>query len=161
MKPMDPIDRAGWDLRALDELIGRFRREIGRHPHSAAELSTTFPNGAACVGVAPTYTDPWGRQYAYNKRMSGFELFSNGPDGVPYTNDDVMIDAQSDKCWEMPYRLLPPAEIECHEWVGPNQFVGGSSVGPCFAGELPADDHNVKSIRSQRGCLCSLIGVGL
>ena len=52
----------GWPPNSLDEVIG------------------------VCVDSP---FDPWGQRYSYNRLSSSFELYSNGPDGVPMTGDDI------------------------------------------------------------------------
>ena len=42
--------------------------------------------------------DPWGLPYSYTRIPSGYILFSNGPDRVPNTNDDVYPRDPADKC---------------------------------------------------------------
>jgi len=91
-------DERGWRykavvrLRGLEKVVTRFRNREIRNPYSLDELV-----GAGYV--KPDYiVDPWGQQYTYILVPSGYELFSNGPDRLALTSDDVLRTVHLESC---------------------------------------------------------------
>jgi len=94
--------------------------------------------------------DPWGNSLFYRKLPLGYELFSNGPDGVPYTNDDVLPSVSWGSCtyvwagffWANATSMLPidpvdKAGMDLHElWALVWRFRTRHMRYPGSVGEL-------------------------
>jgi hypothetical protein len=63
--------------------------EYGEYPDS---LSGELLCGEDCG------RDPWGSRLTYLRGSRGFELFSNGPDRIPYTVDDIYATMRRNNC---------------------------------------------------------------
>jgi len=97
---MDTISQrnvAAMILKDLDIEIDTFCILRDRYPKSLDELELGVELLANCTYPTPLL-DPWGRPYSYRLLAVGYELYSNGPDGVPNTADDVLPGVPSDKC---------------------------------------------------------------
>jgi len=53
--------------------------------------------------------DEWGETLSYRKLREGYELFSNGPDRIPMTDDDVFADTPLLEC-------VPCQEFRYFSW---------------------------------------------
>jgi hypothetical protein len=65
---------ASRNLEFIRLSIESFRASNGNYPEALPEIGTI---------------DAWGSRYFYAKNDSGYTLFSAGPDGTPYTDDDI------------------------------------------------------------------------
>jgi hypothetical protein len=76
-----------------------YEEENGELP---AELS-------ALALSTPTRIDPWGNPYRYTlaSHDPGFDIFSNGADGVPDTGDDLAL-SKIDRLWEDAFEGFGP-----------------------------------------------------
>jgi hypothetical protein len=88
-------------LRVLNGAIEQFFAAKERYPESLDEL---ISEGFVDDDPKIAFFDPWGRRFSYRRVDEGFELFSIGFDGVPYTNDDVTKD-------RLPSSCVPPGII--------------------------------------------------
>jgi len=82
-------DPANWE-RTISLLVS-VQREIEDICRYADEYPAVLPerrNRAASASNPPV--DPWGQVLSYRRLGSGYELFSNGPDRLPNTEDDVL-----------------------------------------------------------------------
>ena len=82
----NPCDDTAYDLQGLKSCITEFSILEGRYPDTLDEL---IGGKFLATNQKHVFVDPWGRRYSYRRLDEGFELFSNGSDGVPYTNDDI------------------------------------------------------------------------
>jgi general secretion pathway protein G len=84
---------ASTDIMSLKIALDAFQIDFGRYPTTAEGLNVLVnpPNGShAYIDKVPI--DPWGTPYIYRvpgKNGQDFDLFSCGPDGIPYTADDI------------------------------------------------------------------------
>ena len=78
-----------------------FRRRYGDYPDSLEQVCMVFHPSDDCV-IAYSLFDFWGRRLSYRRGQSGYELFSNGPDALPNTEDDVMLYVRSPVCAQSP-----------------------------------------------------------
>jgi len=88
-------------LDRLDELateIEGFRETNGRYPTVLAELYQR-----ANTARIRTLIDPWGTAFSYRRSKSKYVLFSNGPDRLPGTSDDLPRGSAFDRCKPPPY----------------------------------------------------------
>jgi hypothetical protein len=61
-----------------------YKKETGRYPDSLEQLiAQKRIRGKSII------EDAWGNTYLYTKSDDSYTLFSAGPDGTPYTSDDV------------------------------------------------------------------------
>ena len=87
-----PVD----DLEALSGAISQFQIDTGRLPTTAEGLGALLsaPSGIANWHGPYIYHPPkdiWGHLYTYRILPSGkFEIRSAGPDGRPFTSDDII-----------------------------------------------------------------------
>ena len=83
-------ERARSDLRTLAAALEAYRRERGSYV--VADTSSALVDH-----LNPRFTplfirvDPWHRPYEYEGTSDSFSLFSVGPDGKPYTPDDIQL----------------------------------------------------------------------
>ena len=81
-------ERARADLDAVRRALEEFRREHGFYVVADSEV-------VLIDHLSPRYLktviriDPWHRPYRYNGTRDNYTLSSDGPDGLPSTNDDV------------------------------------------------------------------------
>ena len=99
------------DMRRLGREIEEFHRSYGMYPESLDEMCQTMSPFAHCE-VSKSSFDPWGRRFSYTRRQSGYELYSNGPDGLPNTEDDIRLNGSSLGC------ALSPAEKSMGDDLG-------------------------------------------
>lgn len=90
---------------ALSGVLDQFRLEVGRYPTTDEGLSALVTKPTGLDEVAATkwggpyikdpagLNDPWGHLYGYkcpgDVNQQGYDLWSNGPDGQPGTEDDI------------------------------------------------------------------------
>ena len=92
--PIDPRDEAARTLRLLRPLSPREGEE---YPNSLRE-SLGFQLDRVRAADPDELIDPWGQPYFYRPYRTGYDLFSSGPDLLPYTDDDVFPEFKSEKC---------------------------------------------------------------
>jgi hypothetical protein len=64
--------------------IELFRKETGRYPESLEQLIAQKR-----ISRKSIIKDAWGNKYVYAAAGESYTLFSAGPDGQPYTADDI------------------------------------------------------------------------
>ncbi len=82
--------RARTDLQTLAAALEAYRRERGSYvvaDTSAALVDHLNPHHTPLF----TRVDPWHRPYEYEGARDGYSLLSLGPDGKPYTPDDIQL----------------------------------------------------------------------
>jgi type II secretion system protein G len=95
------IAKAKTDLAILNTALGIYEVDSGKYPTSAQGLVSLLkqPDGAKnwkgpYLQATELPKDPWGNPYVYAcpgiRNESGFDLSSNGPDGKPGTEDDII-----------------------------------------------------------------------
>jgi general secretion pathway protein G len=89
----DPAIKARRDLYALRVAVERFRLDCGRYPASAEGLKALVLDPPAPGWRGPYVNlvrpDPWRRPYLYAVTGGAVDVRSAGPDGRPYTADDI------------------------------------------------------------------------
>ena len=88
-------------LRRVREEIEEFHVRYGKYPESLDELCRAIHPSENCALAYPLF-DPWGHRFSYTGLFSVYELYSNGPDGIPNTDDDVLPDEWSPGCAASP-----------------------------------------------------------
>jgi len=58
----------------------------------------TLTDGMAYRGIYNNGADPFGQPFSYRKLRRGYELFSNARDGIPYSEDDLVVSRDSNHC---------------------------------------------------------------
>ena len=86
-------------LESLSRIIDEYRTNTGRFPDYLAELYV-----GKNVAAVRDLIDPFGKVYSYWRTRSGYVLFSNGPDRLPGTDDDIALGDPFDKCKPPPYK---------------------------------------------------------
>ena len=86
-------DGESWRLSWLNERIVRYVHLHGDYPRTLQELCEK-PAEPGC-GIP---LDSWDRPYWYRRLGDGYELFSSGSDGLPWTEDDIRVERQWGKC---------------------------------------------------------------
>lgn len=97
MAPIEPVDVAGWELSILESRIESSSRRKKVYPATLDDLGPVFLVGRSRAD-AMQFLDPWGHRYWYQRLDVGHVLFSNGPDGVPGTADDILPGGTSERC---------------------------------------------------------------
>ena len=88
------------DISNLEMALDEFAADTGRYPSTAEGLAAMIcaPAGAAATWKGPylaisSPSDPWGRPYVYEfpgkHNPSGYDLSSDGDDGIAGTSDDI------------------------------------------------------------------------
>ena len=96
----DKISKVRGDVASLRASLGAYEVDTGRVPTTEAGLAALLTAPPGSKNWKGPYTeakelpkDPWGNPYVYRspgvKYTGGYDLFSAGPDGKPYTADDV------------------------------------------------------------------------
>ena len=98
------ISAAKSDLANMRTALSMYEVDNGKYPTSDQGLQALLnkPGGAPepknwkgpyLQGLTEVPSDPWDHKYLYlspgAKNLTGFDLFSAGPDGAPGTQDDV------------------------------------------------------------------------
>jgi general secretion pathway protein G len=87
------------DISNLKTALDVFETDIGRYPttdEGLAALLSNVINDAKWAGpyITKPPTDKWGNQYNYvcpgTDDPTSFDLSSNGPNGIPGDDDDIM-----------------------------------------------------------------------
>ena len=160
---MDPVDRAGRELRDLRGAIGWMGKDTGQFPQSFEELlgwwrGVRGDRGANCFRALLRGSDPWGEPYVFQYRQWEVAVFSKGPDRTAGTDDDVFPGQKSIRC----------ATDVCEDSLIRN----GDSCGPLgaewldAANRTPVPDgvnetaaaNQIKVFPSVRGCHCGFVG---
>lgn len=87
----EKILRTTAEMRTLATALEAFRRE-----HGAYVVADS--NSAMVDQIAPTYLNPiiridaWSREFDYKGTASGYRLASHGPDRMPNTGDEIVIE---------------------------------------------------------------------
>lgn len=89
---MDPelvaqIDTTTVHLRYFRTSLDLYRLDTTAYPSERAGLDALIEKGL----MVKEQKDPWGNSYVYRSNGSAYRIFSCGPDGTPYTADDVEI----------------------------------------------------------------------
>ena len=61
-----------------------YKNEFGEYPNTLDELLQRKG-----ITERSIIEDAWGRKYYYEKLKDSYKIFSLGPDGKPFTNDDI------------------------------------------------------------------------
>ncbi len=61
-----------------------YKKEFGNYPRTLDELLVR--KGITDKSIIE---DAWGREYYYVRLKNGYKIFSLGPDGKPFTKDDI------------------------------------------------------------------------
>lgn len=88
------------DFKSLQSALQMYRMNAGQYPATQQGLKalvdrpTGTPQPRQWVQVmSQVPMDPWDSEYRYqypgSKRANDFEIISNGPDGLPNTDDDI------------------------------------------------------------------------
>ena len=98
MTPLGNIMKARKSIESELRLgITSYHLDVGKYPESLSVLLIdTDPSsgfrGGPYIG-ASKLIDPWGNEYNYQfpseKRAKGYDLWTNGPDGISGTEDDI------------------------------------------------------------------------
>ena len=80
-------DVARNDLLAIERNIEMFHAIRGEYPRTLEDLKSEWLTRDR--GVSSAKADPWGQPYSYSQLPSGYELYSNGADRLPKTDDDI------------------------------------------------------------------------
>jgi len=119
------------NLSALACQIETYRSKTGKLPRVLSDLLNTDN-----MSEVRLYTDPWGQPYFYKRLPSrfrpiqrlravdsrgddcpqpqppqGYVLFSNGPDQLPNTDDDLPYGFDPEKCWRPPHEAISFQEV--------------------------------------------------
>jgi hypothetical protein len=88
------VARARADLDALASALEAFRADRGFYP--VVDTASALNDHLSPRHLpAPVRFDPWHRPYEYKGERDSFILYSIGPDGKPFTNDDVNLGVNS------------------------------------------------------------------
>ena len=107
-------DYASSRVNGINSEIASFQRLHGKYPKSLDEMCQVMRPGESCNGYD---LDFWFRPYSYSRLQAGYEFYSNGPDGLPKTRDDVLPNEVPRGC------MSSPAD----GW-----FVNGGEFCPCL-----------------------------
>ena len=92
------------DIKAISTALGAYEIDNGKYPNTAQGLAALLvkPSGSPepknwkgpyLSNMTELPKDQWGNEYQYlcpgSKHVSGFDLFSWGPDGQAGTEDDI------------------------------------------------------------------------
>ena len=65
-----------------------YRIQYKKLPESLDALVNT-PDNHSIITEVPN--DPWDNAYNYEKTGNKIKIYSNGPDGLPNTEDDIVV----------------------------------------------------------------------
>ena len=133
---IDPRDEAG---DAIDSLRFMLPSEGGEYPKSLRE-SLRFRLDRVRAADPDELIDPWGQPYFYRPHRTGYDLFSSGPDLLPYTDDDVLPGFVTEKC-------ARPVE---YVWVA------NPDAEPPFSDDVANNKAGQRGVLS--GCGCASCG---
>jgi len=83
-------------IERVQFLLEVFARLEGRYPATLEELV----QHEAVDWWHAELQDRWGQYLSYRRRGEGYELYSNGPDRIPMTYDDIIADVGPGTCKE-------------------------------------------------------------
>jgi general secretion pathway protein G len=93
------IAAAKADISTIDGCLESFNLDCGRFPTSEEGINALIEQPSDVKNWQGPYLkkglpkDPWGRDYQYSRpgqhNADSFDLWSNGPDGQPGTDDDI------------------------------------------------------------------------
>ena len=99
VKDKADIDAARAQVHAMGTVMDIYRLDMNKYPAAIKDLNEAPSDGALADKWNGPYlksamkSDPWGNEYQYvspgKKNSSGFDLWSNGPDGQSGSKDDV------------------------------------------------------------------------
>lgn len=75
-------------LKSLKQNCEAYRLYYKKYPEKLEDLVST-PNNRPIIEEVPD--DPWGNPYNFEKNGNKIKLFSSGSDGLPNTEDDVVV----------------------------------------------------------------------
>lgn len=93
---LPPCECAQDGLRDMRLALESFAASNGGYPDSLDELQQLSTKSI----IAANPVDAWGQRFSYRRRGEGYELYSNGPDRVPGTYDDIFADIPWIECGE-------------------------------------------------------------
>ena len=73
--------------------IQTYRMEFKKLPNSLDDLVNT-PKGTSLLDGDEVPRDGWDNEFNFEKNGNKIKIYSNGADGVPNTEDDVVIDVK-------------------------------------------------------------------
>ena len=76
-------------LKGFKEGISMYRVHYKKVPEKLDDLVNP-PDGRPIVEEIPD--DPWGNPYVFEKTGNKIKLYSTGSDGLPNTEDDIVVD---------------------------------------------------------------------
>lgn len=99
VKDKADIDAARAQVNAMGTVMDLYRLDMNKYPGAIKDLNEAPSDGALADKWNGPYLkssmkpDPWGNEYQYaspgKKNTSGFDLWSNGPDGQSGSEDDI------------------------------------------------------------------------
>ena len=87
------VDATAWyQVTRLRDALESFRGFVGRYPTTDEGLAILVDGGDHIPPFvdAAMVEDPWGRPFRYEATVEGYRLASDGPDGRPDTDDDLV-----------------------------------------------------------------------
>lgn len=89
------VRTAKTDLAKIAEAVDTYKVLRGRYPTTEEGLGVLVKEGfLRANNDKGSLTDPWGKEYVYlypgQKNADGYDVKSNGPDGEPGTQDDIV-----------------------------------------------------------------------
>ncbi len=88
------VEKARRNLQVLRTALELFRRDCGRYPHADEGLAALVERPADAPGwqgpyIETLWPDPWRAPFRYAAEAGGLRLWSDGPDGVTGSDDDI------------------------------------------------------------------------
>ena len=71
--------------------VQQYRLEFKKLPNSLEDLVNT-PKGTSLIDGDEVPRDGWDNEFNFEKNGNKIKIFSNGPDGLPNTEDDLVVD---------------------------------------------------------------------
>lgn len=82
------IDLAETQIKQLKQNCEAYQLYYKKWPESLDALVNT-PDNREIIEEVPQ--DPWGMDYIFEKNGNSIKLYSSGPDGLPNTEDDIVV----------------------------------------------------------------------
>ncbi len=89
------VQKAFSQLRALASLAEVYHDVFGEYPESKDAFFVLHPRIHRPFSRPEFWVDPWGHDYVYMDRSSGFRIISHGQDGLLDSSDDLVVDKAS------------------------------------------------------------------